>query len=121
MATSIFPSDSCAMMQSVDIMKIDKSKLNYKMGKRYKMIPLIEKAIANHSEDEWNFKYTEKLQDHHWHPSTHPVLPASDLYQIAIGTEFEHEPLPNSLRKTFAVGHFWHQWLQYLCVAAGIC
>lgn len=101
--------------------KIDMSKLNYKMGKRYKLVPLLEKAIVNHAEDEWQFTYQEKLRDHHWHPSGHCLLPPSQLFLIATDAPREYEPISNSLRKTYQVGHYWHQWLQYLCVTADIC
>ena len=111
------------MMWSVENMKIDKSKLNFKMGRWYKLVPLLEKAIANHTDDQWVYKYQDKTPDHHWHPSSHPILPVSTLYEIAT-LDPEHavfEPHPNSLLKIFQVGHFWHQWLQYLMVADGLC
>ncbi len=101
--------------------KIDKSKLNFKMGKRYKLVPKLEKAIANFSEEEWQFVYQEKATDHHWHPSSHCILPVSTLYEIATAEDHEREPFPNSLLKTFQVGHFWHQWIQYLVVKANLC
>lgn len=104
-------------------MKIDKSKLNFKMGKRYKLVPLLEKAIANHIGDEWVYKYADKQPDHHWHPSSHCTAPVSVLYDIAtiVPKDAVYAPHPNSLLKAFQVGHFWHQWLQYLMVADGLC
>ncbi len=92
--------------------KADKSKIVRNLGKKYKYVPYLEKAIATFK-DEWQFVYQEKEHDHHWHPSSHCVIPATELYAIATG-QVESEPISGSLRKTFQVGHFWHQWLQYI-------
>lgn len=95
--------------------KTDKSKIVRNLGKKYKYVPYLEKAIGDF-EDEWAFEYHEKQPDNHWHPSSHCVPPATELYAIATG-QVKPEPIGNALRKTFQVGHFWHQWLQYITVA----
>lgn len=92
--------------------KTDKSKVVRNLGKKYKYAPFLERAIADF-DDPWQFTYQEKEPDEFWHPSGHCVPIATDLYAIAIG-EIEPEPISGSLRKTFQVGHFWHQWLQYI-------
>ncbi len=95
------------------MIKLDKSQITKNLGnKHYKFVPYLEKAIADF-DDEWQFVYQEKEQDHHWHPSSHCVQPATELYAIARG-EVEPWVISGSLRKTFQVGHFWHQWLQYI-------
>ena len=106
--------ERCAMI------KLDKSQITKNLGKKYRFVPYLEKAIADF-DDEWQFTYHEKKPDHHWHPSSHCVQPATELYAIACG-EVEREPISGSLRKTFQVGHFWHQWLQYITLhKLGMC
>jgi len=92
--------------------KTDKSKIVRNLGKKYKYVPYLERAIGKF-EDEWQFVYHEKEHDHHWHPSSHCVEPATHLYAIATG-QVEHEVFSASTRKIFQIGHFWHQWLQYV-------
>ena len=94
------------------MLKLDKSQVTRNLGKKYHLVPYLEKAIANF-DDEWQFTYHEKEPDHHWHPSGHCIQPATELYAIANG-EVEQEVISGSLRKIFQVGHFWHQWLQYV-------
>ena len=96
---------------------IDPNRIVRQLGKRYKLVPYLEKAFATF-EDEWQFTYEEKIKDHHWHPSSHCHEPVTKLYAIATD-QVMHEPLPGSLRKIFQVGHFWHQLLQYICVREG--
>ena len=92
--------------------KTDKSKIVRNLGKKYKYVPYLEKAIGEF-EDPWTFTYHEKEPDNFWHPSGHCTPPASELYGIATG-QVKPEAISGSLRKTFQVGHFWHQWLQYI-------
>lgn len=94
------------------MLKLDKTQITKNLGKKYKYVPFLEKAIADF-EDEWEFVYTEKQDDNYWHPSSHCVQPPTELYAIARG-EVEREAISGSLRKIFQVGHFWHQWLQYI-------
>lgn len=94
------------------MIKLDKTQVVKNLGKKYKYVPFLEKAISNF-DDEWQFEYKEKQHDHHWHPSGHCVPSATELYDIACG-HVHPDPIPGSLRKTFQVGHFWHQWLQYI-------
>ena len=96
------------------MIKLDKSKVVKNLGRRYKYVPYLERAIATF-EDPWTFTYQEKEHDHHWHPSSHCIEPVTHLYAIATD-QVELEPISGSLRKIFQVGHFWHQWLQYITV-----
>lgn len=94
------------------MLKLDKTQITRNLGKKYKYVPFLEKAIAKF-EDPWEFVYAEKEDDTHWHPSGHCTPSATDLYAIANGEE-EREVISGTLRKIFQVGHFWHQWLQYI-------
>lgn len=94
------------------MLKLDKNQITRNLGKKYHLVPFLEKAISDF-EDSWEFVYTEKEDDEHWHPSGHCIQPATELYAIACG-EVEREVISGSLRKIFQVGHFWHQWLQYV-------
>jgi hypothetical protein len=95
------------------MLKLDKSQITRNLGKKYKYVPFLEKAITTF-EDDWQFVYTEKEHDLYWHPSGHCMPPATELYEIATGSRDESEAISGSLRKIFQVGHFWHQWLQYI-------
>lgn len=95
---------------------LDKTKVVRNLGKKYKLVPYLEKAIATFDEP-WQFVYEEKELDHHWHPSSHCTEPVTWLYEVAAGTrEGGIEDISSVLRKSFQVGHFWHQWLQYIVV-----
>lgn len=107
--------------------KLDKSKLVNNLGKRYKLVPFLDKALMTF-EEEWEFKYEPKKGDTAWHPSGHCTPPVSVLYAEAKvvvdelnangnGTlVYDGPPPPEStaMRKTFQVGHFWHQLLQHI-------
>lgn len=116
--------------------KLDKSKLVMNLGKRYKLVPFLDKALATF-DDPWEFKYEPKKGDTGWHPSGQCTPPVSDLYQNA-KPEWDdwkavHEgqaqyagpqpgpPIKAELRKTFMVGHYWHQLLQHLCLELNFC
>lgn len=94
------------------MLKLDKSQITRNLGKKYKYVPFLEKAIATF-EDDWQFVYSEKEHDLYWHPSGHCMPSATELYAIA-SEQAERENISGSLRKIFQVGHFWHQWLQYI-------
>lgn len=94
------------------MIKLDKTQVTKNLGKKYKYVPFLEKAISDF-DDEWQFVYQEKEQDEYWHPSGHCIPDATELYAIAT-EDAAPEPISGSLRKIFQVGHFWHQWLQYI-------
>lgn len=115
--------------------KLDKSKLVMNLGKKYKLAPFLDKALATF-DDPWEFKYEPKKGDTGWHPSGHCTPPVSVLYQdvkpewdawkaIQKGEAQYTEPSPEKikaeLRKSFMVGHYWHQLLQHLCLTLGFC
>ncbi len=105
------------------MMPLDRSKVVRNLGKKYKLVPYLDEAIAKYSDDEWVYKYQPKQQDHHWHPSTSCLTPVSALHAVALESQVvtevvddspETEPFGVPMLKKFQVGHFWHQWLQYL-------
>jgi hypothetical protein len=102
------------------MLKLDKTQITKNLGKKYKYVPFLEKAIAEF-EDEWQFVYQEKEHDQYWHPSGHCLPSVQELYVIA-SEGAERETISGSLRKTFQVGHFWHQWLQFITLhKLGFC
>jgi hypothetical protein len=94
---------------------IDKDKIVRNLGKKYKLVPHLERAFKDF-EDAWEFRYEEKEHDQAWHPSGHCTEPPTLLYKIATGETDGFGEISTSLRKTFQVGHFWHQLLQYVVV-----
>jgi hypothetical protein len=93
------------------MLKLDKSQITRNLGKKYKLIPYLEKALIGF-EDEWSYKYTQKKLDTAWHPSGDCTPPVSELYEKVTGTYEGHDF--SGLDKNFQVGHFWHQFLQYI-------
>lgn len=94
-------------------------KFNRKSGatafvRKYKLAPLLDKAILGGEEEPWEFKFEPKQGDDAWHPSGDCMPPAIELYHKALN-HGEGDDL-SRLRKTFMVGHFWHQWLQHVVV-----
>jgi len=97
--------------------KVDPNKIVRQLGKRYKLVPYLEKAIAQFDE-EWRYHQVPKEEDHHWHPSSHCTESVSVLYDIATGQHERGSPFPKKLAE---VGNFWHQWLQHITVKEGWC
>lgn len=75
----------------------------------------LDRAIGA-GELEWEFKHTAKTGDDGWHPSSHCVPSAYELYHYALNKGEEEEKFAPSTYKTFMVGHFWHSYLQYVTV-----
>lgn len=92
---------------NVDLNKVVKS-----LGQKYKLVPHLDMAIGQ-GDWPWEFKYEPKLVDDAWHPSSDCTPSLRELYLKAKGLS-EEQAVPTSLRKTFMVGHFWHQYLQWI-------
>lgn len=89
----------------------DKSKLVRGLAQGRVLVPYLERALTGFDED-WEFHYEPKHGDKAWHPSGDCMPTASDLYLRATGqTTRSFGPTSN---RAFMVGHFWHQWLQYI-------
>lgn len=79
-----------------------------------KLTPHLDKALAE-GEFEWEYKFDGKAKDDAWHPSGDCTPSLLDLYEKA--TRDPNEPTEKhsvGLVKTFQVGHFWHQYLQWV-------
>jgi hypothetical protein len=97
----------------------DPNKIVRNLAKNYRLVPLLEKAIVNFDEG-WTYTATEKPIDYGWHPSTHATMSVTELYEEASYPEKERVKHSASLLKIFAVGHFWHQYLQAVMVQDGL-
>ena len=87
----------------------------------------------------WEYQYKPKQEDNAWHPSGHCTPSTLELYHYAADTleaaSQDEQPVDGSapiqknrkegftpaLYKTFQVGHFWHAYLQKLCLDLGFC
>jgi hypothetical protein len=98
--------------------KWDTSKLAKGLAKGYKLVSHLESAIGG-DERIWSFEYQPKEHDEAWHPSGDCTPSPLELYNKATG-DVTPRKISASLAKTFMVGHFWHQWLQFLVVDLGL-
>jgi hypothetical protein len=106
----------------------NKDNLVRNLVKRHKFVQHVEKMIG---EQEWNWSasFEPKPGDDGWHPSGHCTPSLHALYtEASMLMAARKDPNvqyvkahPVSLRKTFAVGHFWHAYLQFITVASGLC
>lgn len=94
-------------------LQIDKKSFG-RLAKGDKLVPHLDKVIGK-DDFEWTFDYHPKGVDDAWHPSTDCTPSTRDLYLKATGRG-KDDQIPTSLRKTFLVGHFWHQYIQHVLV-----
>lgn len=112
--------------------KVPKSKGFTKAFMKTKLGYVLDKEIGK-GEFLWKFDFKPKLEDNAWHPSGHCTQSMYELFQFAYGREpvqewpegayplkIEQRPVEPTLGKIFQVGHFWHQYLQEICVKAGL-
>lgn len=92
--------------------KLDKTQLVKNLIKRHKLVTHLDRVIGD-EEFVWEFTYSPKVGDDAWHPSGDCTPSAYSLWRKGIG-DVEEKPFGVSLRKTFMVGHFWHQYLQHI-------
>jgi hypothetical protein len=85
---------------------------------KYRLVPLLERAIRSLGEFSWEYKYEPKVGDDAWHPSGDCTPSLTDLYYQATGAGEEWDR--SGMLKTFQVGHFWHQYLQEIMVRANL-
>lgn len=119
--------------------KLDKGNVVKNMAKRYKLVTHIDKALGEFDE-EFEFKYEPKVGDDGWHPSGDCLPAVTSLYWHAFeflenrdiameAAKAAGVVLPTArpeigvaLRKTFLVGHFWHQVCQHIVLdKLGFC
>lgn len=94
--------------------KLDKSKFTREFARQTKLAHLIDRAIENEDDFEWKAEFLKKKSDKGFHPSSDCLPSPYELYQSI----FHPEPRKYGadLKKTFTVGHFWHQYLQFILV-----
>lgn len=81
------------------------------------LTPFINRYIEQTGDFSWEFTYKPKKNDGGFHPSSHCLMTPLEIYNDIV------DPQPREfgadLRKTFMVGHFWHQYLQKIVVDMG--
>lgn len=101
--------------------KLNQSKLVKNLVANHKLVTHIDQEIAK-DEFPWSFDFKVKERDDGWHPSGDCLESIHDLWLLATELSEPITPPGSSLRKTFAVGHFWHQYLQHIvCERLGFC
>jgi hypothetical protein len=99
--------------------KLKRDQLVKNLSKKYKLATHLDKAIGK-GEMEWKAEFREKKGDTGWHPSGDCLPSPYELYHQARSEE--RELLAPGTYKTFAVGHFWHQYIQHIVVERlGFC
>lgn len=91
---------------------IDHDKIVKSLGARYKLVPHLDMAIGE-GEFEWDAHFEAKASDDAWHPSGDCTPSLHELYLKASGRA-EPENIPVTLRKIFIIGHFYHQYFQWI-------
>jgi hypothetical protein len=99
--------------------KSDKYNFNKNLVKRHKLVTHLDQFLATEPE-RFEFIYEPKEKDDAWHPSGHCCPPPSALYAYVKEEHGAERDISASLSKTFMVGHFWHQLLQYAVVEIGL-
>lgn len=94
--------------------KPDKTKLVKNLAQGNVLVPYLDRAF-NDFDGPFEFEYSAKEIDDAWHPSGDCTPTVTELYNKAVGNS-QHGEIAGSLRKTFMVGHFWHQLLQHVVV-----
>lgn len=93
----------------------DTSKALKSLVRGYKLVPHIDRFLPTWDEEGFTYTSARKEVDDAWHPSSDCTPGLNELYHKAI-TPAEPRRLAPSTVKTFQVGHFWHQWLQWIVV-----
>lgn len=79
----------------------------------YQVAPAIDNWLDNNPEKEWGFHFEPKISDDAWHPSGDCTPSVYDLWLKATGQSVR-KPISVPLKKTFGVGHYYHQWIQWI-------
>jgi hypothetical protein len=84
------------------------------LGLNYRVAPFIDKYIDENPEYPWTFTLEPKIGDDAFHPSG-DCTPS--VYELWYSRKFpEPRKLTISNKKTFSIGHYYHQWLQDILV-----
>lgn len=79
----------------------------------YRVAPAIDQWLDENPEKSWGFQMEPKIGDDAWHPSGSCTPTVRELWEKATGVTKERE-ISVSLKKTFGVGHYYHQWIQWI-------
>lgn len=91
-----------------------------KLASQNRVVPLIEQAIDQLGDFEWEAEFGPKAKDDAFHPSGDCTPSLRDLYLKGAGLAQEDRSIGVGLRKIFTVGHFWHGYLQAVLVKADL-
>jgi hypothetical protein len=94
--------------------KLDKSKLVRNLVAKNKYIMHVERALEK-EEFTWSAEFSPKEPDDAFHPSGDCTPSVHQLWNKVTGGGSDNK-IGAGLRKTFAVGHFWHAYLQFVTV-----
>lgn len=101
--------------------KLTSTNLTKQLVRRNKLVHHIDQSL-NDWDGPFEFKYEAKETDDAFHPSGDCTPSVQELHaraivhMVAIEGPHKRPEISPSLRKTFLVGHFWHQFLQHLIV-----
>lgn len=85
--------------------------------KHHKLVGLYDEFFAKEIEG-FTFAIEPKQKDDGWHPSGHCIPGVRELWHHAVDPHGDGFSL--GVRKSFPVGHFWHQLLQFATVQMGL-
>jgi hypothetical protein len=94
----------------------DSTKTVKNLVRGYKFAPHVDRYLQTWDEEGFEFKSAAKPPDLAWHPSSHCTPSLNELYWYAVEGHKEERKLSPAQVKNFQVGHFWHQWLQWVTV-----
>lgn len=82
------------------------------------LAPHIDLFLSDHNEFAPTIKVGgEKIDDGHFHPSSHCLMPVDALYEDRL--DAEHRSITAAEKKTFDCGHMWHAYLQAALIEMG--
>lgn len=96
----------------------EKRNFRKNLVKRHKLVGYLDEWLANEPAG-FEFKYEVKGEDDAFHPSGDCLPSLKELYYKATQPKVPKE-WGTAMQKTFAVGHFWHQLLQYGTLQLGL-
>ncbi len=81
----------------------------------YRVAPAIDEYLEDNPEYEWTADFKPKIPDDAWHPSG-DCTPT--VYELWMKASEQNVRKPNTLsqKKTFQLGHYFHQWIQDILI-----
>lgn len=95
-------------------------KLNFRRNlvKHHKFVGYLDEWMASEPEG-FEYKHEVKKPDDAWHPSGHCTPTVTELHHFTTHSQIAKN-WGCAMNKSFAVGHFWHQLLQYGVLQMGL-